>query len=155
MQAKPRIYARKGCPIGVVPSVAARGWTTPFRAGATRLALANRRQDHLSLRPALGPDHKGIDIAAPPGTLVCAAERGQVTFAGWRSGYGLYVAVTHPGGWRTAYGHDSCLLVRTGQGVSAGTALARIGATGNATGIHLHFEIIGPDGYIDPLRMLR
>jgi len=102
-----------------------------------------------------GRMHKGVDIAASPGLLIRAAERGRVAFAGWRSGYGLYVILTHPGGWRTAYGHNSCLLVHAGQQVSAGTALAKIGATGNATGIHLHFEVIGPGGYIDPLRVLR
>lgn len=101
-----------------------------------------------------GRMHKGIDITAPPGTLVRAAEQGVVTFAGWRSGYGLYVVMSHPGGWRTAYGHNSRLLVRAGQRIQAGTALAKIGATGNATGIHLHFEIFGPGGHIDPLRVL-
>lgn len=102
-----------------------------------------------------GRMHRGIDIAAPPGTLVRAAEQGRVTFAGWRSGYGWYVVLSHPGGWRTAYGHNSRLLVRAGQRVAAGTALARVGATGNATGIHLHFEVIGPGGYVNPLRVLR
>ncbi|MCL6613393.1 MAG: peptidoglycan DD-metalloendopeptidase family protein [Firmicutes bacterium] len=101
-----------------------------------------------------GRMHRGLDIAAPAGTPVRAAASGKVLFAGWRSGYGLLVILGHPGGWRTAYGHNSRLYVKTGQWVPAGGLLAGVGATGNATGAHLHFEVRAPGGYVDPLRVL-
>jgi len=101
-----------------------------------------------------GRMHRGLDIAAPAGSIVRAAGQGRVVFAGWRAGYGLLVILAHDRGWQTAYAHNSCLFVRNGQWVPAGGALARVGATGNATGIHLHFEVTAPGGHIDPLRVL-
>ncbi|NLG83066.1 MAG: peptidoglycan DD-metalloendopeptidase family protein [Firmicutes bacterium] len=101
-----------------------------------------------------GRMHRGLDIAAPAGTPVRAAAAGRVRFAGWQSGYGLVVILEHPDGRRTVYGHNSCLLVKVGQWVPAGAILAKVGATGNATGPHLHFEVRVPGGYIDPLRVL-
>ncbi|MGE5551596.1 MAG: M23 family metallopeptidase [Bacteroidota bacterium] len=98
--------------------------------------------------------HKGLDIAAPAGTIVRAAAPGRVIFAGWRSGYGLLVTIAHEQGWRTAYAHNARLLARRGQWVGTGAPLAYIGATGKATGIHLHFEVISPRGPVDPLREL-
>ncbi len=101
-----------------------------------------------------GRMHQGIDIAAPVGAIVHAAAPGRVVFAGWRSGYGLLVTVAHGQGWSTSYAHNSRLLVRPGQRVDSGTALARVGATGNATGVHLHFEVTTPRGSVDPLGVL-
>lgn len=98
--------------------------------------------------------HAGIDIAAPRGTLVKAAAAGRVTCAGWRPGYGLYVSVQHENGWRTAYAHNARLYVHSGQWVPAGHVLAAVGATGNATGNHLHFEVVLSGGRVDPLRVL-
>jgi murein DD-endopeptidase MepM/ murein hydrolase activator NlpD len=154
MQANPE-YVPERLPIGArlrLPPAAGQPRATLVQP-AWRWPIGGRITSRYGWR--WGRMHKGVDIAAPPGTMVRAAEQGRVTFAGWRSGYGLYVTLTHPGGWRTAYGHNSRLLVHAGQQVSAGTTLARIGATGNATGIHLHFEVIGPGGYIDPLRVLK
>ena len=98
--------------------------------------------------------HQGVDIAAPVGTVVRAAASGRVVFADWRSGYGMLVIVEHEQGWRTTYAHNSRLLVRQGEWVKNGTSLAFIGATGNATGVHLHFEVTAPAGRMDPLRVL-
>ena len=99
--------------------------------------------------------HEGVDIAAHKGMLVRAAAEGRVVFSGWRSGYGLLVILLHPQGWRTAYAHNSRLLVHRGQWAAAGQALARAGATGFATGVHVHFEISSTKGRIDPLKMLK
>ena len=87
-------------------------------------------------------NHKGIDIAAPKGTPVYAADGGTVTYAGWMSGYGYTVRIEHAGnGYVTYYAHNSSLTVRVGQHVYKGQQIARVGSTGNSTGNHCHFEI--------------
>ena len=86
-------------------------------------------------------NHKGIDIAAPRGTPVYAADGGTVTYAGWMSGYGYLVQINHGNGYVTYYGHNSSLLVSVGQHVYKGQQIARVGSTGNSTGNHCHFEI--------------
>ena len=86
-------------------------------------------------------NHKGIDIAAPRGTPVYAADGGTVTYAGWMSGYGYLVRINHGNGYETYYGHNSSLTVSVGQKVYKGQQIARVGSTGNSTGNHCHFEI--------------
>ena len=86
-------------------------------------------------------NHKGIDIAAPRGTPVYAADGGTVTYAGWMSGYGYLVRIDHGNGYVTYYGHNSSLTVSVGQHVYKGQQIARVGSTGNSTGNHCHFEI--------------
>lgn len=86
-------------------------------------------------------NHKGIDIAAPRGTPVYAADGGTVTYAGWMSGYGYLVRVNHGNGYETYYGHNSSLTVSVGQHVYKGQQIARVGSTGNSTGNHCHFEV--------------
>ena len=86
-------------------------------------------------------NHKGIDIAAPKGTPVYAADGGTVSYAGWMSGYGYLVQINHGNGYVTYYGHNSKLTVSVGQHVYKGQQIARVGSTGNSTGNHCHFEI--------------
>ena len=86
-------------------------------------------------------NHKGIDIAAPKGTPVYAADGGTVTYAGWMSGYGYLVRINHGNGYETYYGHNSSLTVSVGQKVYKGQQIARVGSTGNSTGNHCHFEV--------------
>jgi murein DD-endopeptidase MepM/ murein hydrolase activator NlpD len=90
--------------------------------------------------------HWAIDIAAPYGNPVLAAAPGVVTFAGWKNnGGGYQVWMSHGNGIYTTYNHMSAILVGVGQELSAGQQLGRIGATGDATGPHLHFEVwVGP-----------
>jgi len=84
--------------------------------------------------------HPGIDVAADVGTRESAAEGGQVVFAGWGS-YGIYVEIDHGNGFHTIYGHMSAVLVKTGEVVTQGQLIGLMGATGRASGPHLHFEI--------------
>lgn len=86
-------------------------------------------------------NHKGIDIAAPRGTPVYSADGGTVTYAGWMSGYGYLVRISHGNGYETYYGHNSSLTVSVGQKVYKGQQVARVGSTGNSTGNHCHFEV--------------
>ena len=84
--------------------------------------------------------HPGIDIANDVGTPEVVAGAGQVVFAGWGS-YGIYVEIDHGNGFHTIYGHMSAVLVKTGQVVTRGQEIGLMGATGRASGPHLHFEI--------------
>lgn len=85
--------------------------------------------------------HSGIDYAAPHGTSIYAAEDGVVLTSGWVNGYGYTVTVNHGGGYVTLYAHCSKLLVSSGQKVTKGQTIAKVGSTGNSTGNHLHFEV--------------
>jgi murein DD-endopeptidase MepM/ murein hydrolase activator NlpD len=99
--------------------------------------------------------HTGLDFAAPAGTPVYAARSGRVVSAGWDSGgYGLLVVVDHGGGVTSRYAHLSVLGVTAGTRVATGTLIGRVGATGRATGPHLHFEVRLGDAATDPLRTL-
>jgi murein DD-endopeptidase MepM/ murein hydrolase activator NlpD len=104
-----------------------------------------------------GRPHEGIDLAAPTGTAIYAAEDGQVLYAGGAvRGYGNMVVVQHRSDLLTVYAHGSVLLVHTGDRIAAGQEIARVGQTGHATGPHLHFEV-RPDGGdpVDPMPWLR
>lgn len=84
--------------------------------------------------------HKGVDYGAPNGTPVRAVGDGLVDFAGWQNGYGNVVEIRHSNNRSTVYAHLSRIDVKRGQRVDQGTRIGAVGATGWATGPHLHFE---------------
>jgi murein DD-endopeptidase MepM/ murein hydrolase activator NlpD len=86
--------------------------------------------------------HRAIDIAAPTGTALRAADGGFVSFAGWTDvGYGYLIVIDHANGFSTYYGHLSNFYVSAGQAVVRGQVIGATGSTGWSTGPHLHFEI--------------
>lgn len=89
--------------------------------------------------------HSGIDIGAPRGVSIVAANSGKIVYSGWKTGYGYTLIIDHGGKISTLYGHCSKLLVGKGENVKAGQTVAKIGSTGWSTGPHLHFEIIKGD----------
>jgi murein DD-endopeptidase MepM/ murein hydrolase activator NlpD len=94
--------------------------------------------------------HTGVDLAAPEGTSVSAANGGNVIFAGWSNwGYGNAIVISH-GPYLTLYGHLSAIYVGCGQNVSAGQSIGAVGSTGNSSGPHLHFEVRSGDTPTDP-----
>jgi peptidase M23-like protein/putative peptidoglycan binding protein len=95
--------------------------------------------------------HAGVDFPAPAGTPVRAARFGRVIEAGWNDGYGLNVVLAHGSAVATRYAHLSSIAVSQGAVVSTGTVVGRVGATGHATGPHLHFEVIYAGANVDPL----
>ena len=100
--------------------------------------------------------HDGIDIKAPKGTIVRAAEAGRVIHADASlAGYGNLVILKHAGQLSTVYAHNRKLLVRVGDFVEKGDAIAEVGQTGNATTPHLHFEIRADGSARDPLDYLK
>jgi murein DD-endopeptidase MepM/ murein hydrolase activator NlpD len=100
--------------------------------------------------------HPGIDFPAPSGTPVAAARAGRVLSAGFATdGYGRRVVLAHGQGERTLYAHLSRVLVRRGERVGVGAVIGRVGATGFATGPHLHFELIVRGAKIDPAPAMR
>ena len=88
-----------------------------------------------------GAMHSGIDFKGPHGQPILAAAKGTVTHAGWQSGYGKTVEITHGNGLMTRYAHLSRLNVTTGQNVTQGLQVGAMGSTGRSTGTHLHFEV--------------
>ncbi|OON99075.1 MAG: hypothetical protein ATN35_00315 [Epulopiscium sp. Nele67-Bin004] len=92
--------------------------------------------------PRWGTFHGGLDIAAPYGTPIYAADAGTVTYSGYNSGgYGNMVIIDHGNGYETYYAHNSKNQVQVGQKVSKGQYIADVGSTGYSTGNHLHFEV--------------
>ncbi len=94
--------------------------------------------------------HTGLDIGCPTNTTVVASNAGTVIKAGWNNSYGYMVMIDHGGGIVTLYAHNSSLLVKTGDVVAKGQAVAKSGSTGNSTGPHLHFEVRVNGQYVNP-----
>jgi murein DD-endopeptidase MepM/ murein hydrolase activator NlpD len=94
--------------------------------------------------------HAGIDFKGPIGSPVFAAADGRITFAGWKSGYGQAIEITHGNGMLTRYAHLSRVGVKVGQEVAAGATIGGLGNTGRSTGPHLHFEVRINDRAVNP-----
>ena len=97
--------------------------------------------------------HTGIDWAAPTGTPVIAAGRGQVVFAAAKSEYGNAIVIDHGGGWQTLYSQLSSIDVRDGDCVAFGALIGKVGSTGLSAGPHLHFEVVRDGTHLDPMRV--
>ncbi|MZP30751.1 peptidoglycan DD-metalloendopeptidase family protein [Heliobacterium undosum] len=105
--------------------------------------------------PRRGAFHHGIDIAADKGETIRAAQRGRVVFTGWKAVYGRTVIIEHSFGVATLYAHSSKILVNEGDAVERGQPVAQVGATGVATGPHLHFEVRLDSRAVNPAAYLR
>ncbi len=103
-------------------------------------------------RPIL---HAGIDIAAAQGTTIAAAADGRVIVAGYQGDCGKMVALDHHGGLSTIYCHMSQIFVGVGQDVQRGQAIGAVGMTGDATGPHVHFQVMQDGHPVDPMSFLR
>ncbi|HXN87513.1 MAG TPA: M23 family metallopeptidase [Candidatus Binataceae bacterium] len=101
-----------------------------------------------------GAMHEGVDIAAPVGTPVKAAEAGSVIYSGRLRGYGNVIIVRHDEHYVTVYAHNSANLVREGESVSRGQAIGYIGDSGRTTGANLHFEVRRDNTARNPLAYL-
>ncbi len=124
------------------PSLSGEGFAWPLRGGKVLSRFGDKPD---------GTRNDGVNIAAPAGSPVLAAENGIVVYAGDRlSGYGQTLLVRHAGGFTTAYAHNQKLLVRLGDPVRRGQRIATVGATGGVRQPQLHFELRAGSSPIDP-----
>jgi murein DD-endopeptidase MepM/ murein hydrolase activator NlpD len=98
--------------------------------------------------------HEGLDIAAQTGTPVVAPADGVVIKAGFSTGYGNMVEISHGYGIRTVFGHNSRLNVKVGQQVKRGDVISYAGDTGSSTGPHLHYEVRLNGLPVNPMKYL-
>lgn len=110
-----------------------------------------QRPDPFTGEPA---PHRGLDFAGLDNSAILAAGPGVVTWSGRRDGYGNLIEIDHGNGWVTRYGHNASNLVAVGDYVRPGQTIALMGATGRATGTHLHFEILRNGLHLNPARVL-
>jgi murein DD-endopeptidase MepM/ murein hydrolase activator NlpD len=102
--------------------------------------------------------HQAVDIASSSNPDIVASQGGTVITAGWNAGgYGNYVVIDHGNGYKTLYAHmlNNSVIVKAGQRVTQGQKLGVMGSTGRSTGTHLHFEVKGPSGNLNPLTVLK
>ena len=109
------------------------------------------------IHPILGVEqfHNGVDMAAPGGTAILAAYDGDVVAAAQSGTMGNYIMIDHGSGLYTIYMHCSALYVSKGQSVTKGQNIAAVGATGRATGNHLHFSVRVNGSYVNPWNYLK
>lgn len=142
-----------------VVGLAGRRTVAALRAPVPRCPIALAWPLRATVGDGFGPRgagfHPGLDLPAAPGTPVHAAEVGRVTFAGPTSGgYGNLVVVKGAGRVATMYAHLSRIMAYRGEAVTIGSLLGLVGATGEATGPHLHFEVRVRGAAVDPLPAL-
>lgn len=122
--------------------------TKPF-TGASQSSISSAKGNYLwpvaggyiSSYMGDGRGHKGIDIAAPYGTAIYAAEDGTVTMSKKNGAYGECIIIDHGNGYQTLYAHQSKRIAAVGQTVKKGDLIGLVGTTGQSTGNHLHFEV--------------
>lgn len=127
----------------------------PLPAGSYRISSGfGVRVDPITGRQA---GHNGIDMAAPRGTAIYAAEKGIVIHAGYTRGFGNTVMIKHSASIETLYGHirEGGIKVRVGQEVKRGQKIAEVGSTGRSTGNHLHFTVYKNNKAVDPRPYIR
>ena len=124
-------------------SISGAGWTQPIPGAYVSDTFGPRPNFYIPGVGWTGSFHDGTDLSGRCGTPIYAVSGGTVIYAGSASGYGQLVIIDHGGGIRSQYGHvqSNGYAVSVGDSVGPGQMIARVGATGLATGCHLHFEI--------------
>lgn len=128
----------------------AKGDSSAIAAFSSPLASYSVTSAYLKQRE--GYKHQGIDMAAPEGTPVYAAQAGAVDFAGSGGTYGNLIKLGHGGGTETRYAHLSKFAVKQGDTVEQGQLIGNVGSTGRSTGSHLHYEVRVNGKAVDPTK---
>src|SRR5690606_23057661 len=123
----------------------------PVPTGRMTSPFGMRRHPILGYRKM----HTGVAGAAPRGTPIMATGDGVVESAGWAAGYGRQTILRHANGYKTSYNHQSAIAkgIKEGARVRQGQVIGFVGATGLATGNHLHYEMIVNGTKVDPMRV--
>ncbi len=131
-------------------------YSTPVKKRSSKFAWPVRGTVISKFGPiAKGRNNDGINIKAPLGTAVKAADAGTVAYAGNElKGFGNLILIKHSGGWMTAYAHNDMLLVKKGQKVRKGEKISTVGSTGGVNTPQLHFEIRAGKKAVNPLSYL-
>jgi murein DD-endopeptidase MepM/ murein hydrolase activator NlpD len=152
----PEWRAALGVTLAAAAAAAGRGAGDPHAPASAAAPVAGRisspygpRRDPVS---GLWEIHRGVDLAAPAGAPVRAVADGRVVASGWHGAAGRRVVIEHAAGYRTVYAHAGRTFVRKDDEVEAGQEIATVGATGRATGPHLHFEVHRSGVTLDPAR---
>jgi murein DD-endopeptidase MepM/ murein hydrolase activator NlpD len=121
----------------------------PVPVGIMRSGFGERNHPLLHYLRA----HTGVDWAAPFGTPIFAAGNGVIDEIGLKGGYGKYIRIRHANGYQTAYGHMSAFArgLDVGSHVRQGQVIGFVGSTGLSTGLHVHFEILINDRFVNPM----
>jgi murein DD-endopeptidase MepM/ murein hydrolase activator NlpD len=99
--------------------------------------------------------HEAVDIGGAEGNAIWAVDTGVVVYSGWSEwGYGNLLVIDHGSGWQSAYAHLQYIYVGCGEAVYQGATVGSLGNTGNSSGAHLHLELRGPGGRVNPLDYL-
>ncbi|MEX1141540.1 MAG: peptidoglycan DD-metalloendopeptidase family protein [Thermoleophilaceae bacterium] len=141
---EPDVRERRGGDVPAAPRTLPVSRPAPSKGrvscGTLRLGSPVKGTVTSNFGPRWGRNHDGIDIAAPTGTPIRAAECGVVSFSGAQGGYGNMVCVKHSSRFETCYAHMSRSTASSGQRVRKGQVIGYVGCTGTCTGPHLHFE---------------
>ena len=161
VQVKPRIIRAEEVPTAVARVKTAKRTDTATDAGPPPAVAAGKFRWPLRGKviaafgiQADGAKNEGVDVAAPLGTDVHAAEAGRVHYVGKLKGYGNLVLVRHANDWATAYGYVDQVLVKTNDEVKRGQVIAKVGKSGPASQPHLKFELRRASVPVDPLAHL-
>ena len=122
---------------------------SPLKYAAVTSRFGSRKHPILGYTRA----HEGVDYGAPTGTPVWAVGDGQVRLAGWNGGCGKAVTIHHRNGYETVYCHLSGIAVSAGKAVSQKQVIGWVGATGLATGPHLHYAVKRGGVFVNPLQL--
>jgi murein DD-endopeptidase MepM/ murein hydrolase activator NlpD len=130
-----------------------------FRSTPNIWPALGRLTSHFGVRlspfSGLEESHKGMDIAGPVGTPIQATADGTVQMVGWSGGYGKVIVLDHGPDYSTRYGHNHQVMVKHGDRVKRNQIIALMGATGNATGPHCHYEVWFRGHAVNPRKFVK
>jgi len=125
------------------------GW--PVKSGWISSGFGERNDPFTGKRAR----HQGLDFAGIKGSEILGVASGVVIWSGSRQGYGKMLEIDHGNGYVTRYAHNDELLVKVGEGITAGQTIAKMGETGRASSPHVHFEVLHKGKHVNPYKFVK
>ena len=125
------------------------GW--PVKSGWISSGFGERNDPFTGKRAR----HQGLDFAGIKGSEIVGVASGVVIWSGSRQGYGKMLEIDHGNGYVTRYAHNDELLVKVGEGITAGQTIAKMGETGRASSPHVHFEVLHKGKHVNPYKFVK